>query len=430
MEQIQQLDAIQPIKSKGSPLWTKNFSIITVGTLISMMGNAISNFAISLVVLSQTNSTLLFSLYNILTTVPKIFVPMLVGPYVDRTSRKKVVVNIDLIYGFLFSFLTIIVYLDIYSYGFYLLFGILLGTLDSIYQVAYQSFYPEMISEGNFSKAYSISSLIYPIANTIMVPIAGFAYEYVGVTPLFFFNAVTFFITQGIERLIDFEETHLLQREAMKDVSKNEKSEVFKKDFIEGVNYIKGERGLRSITAYFFVSTMLMGVSGTLLLPYFKSSPNLNVSQYSVLMACNTAGRMIGGVLHYRYKYPPHLKFKIAVIVYCTVSVIDGALLFMGYPVMLACYVFYGMLSVTSFNIRTSGTQSYVESEKRGRFNGLFMMITTAGQLIGQLLAGVMGEFLFIPYIVVGFNVFNILAALLIMIPNKKQVSVIYNQQL
>lgn len=411
-------------------LWTKNFSIITVGTLISMMGNAISNFAISLVILSQTDSTLLFSLYNILTTIPKIFVPMLVGPYVDRSSRKKVIVNIDLIYGFLFALLTIIVYLDIYSFGFYLIFGITLGVLDSFYQVAYQSFYPEMITEGNFSKAYSISSLIYPIANTIMVPIAGFAYEYVGVTPLFLFNAITFFATQAIERLIDSPETHLLNVDLTEKKSKTEKSEIFKKDFIEGLNYLKGERGLRSITAYFFVSIMLMGVSGTLLLPYFKSSPNLNVSQYSVLMACNTAGRMIGGALHYKFKYPTHLKFRIAVIVYCAVATIDGALLFMGYPAMLVCYVFYGTLSVTSYNIRTSGTQSYVTSDKRGRFNGLFMMITTAGQMIGQLIAGIMGEFFYIPYIIVGFNLINILAVFLIMIPNKKQVSVIYNQQL
>jgi DHA3 family macrolide efflux protein-like MFS transporter len=418
---------MEQIKHK---LWTKNFSIITVGTLISMMGNAISNFAISLVILSQTNSTLLFSLYNIITTIPKIFVPMLVGPYVDRTSRKKIVVNIDLIYGFLFAFLTIIVYLDIYSFGFYLMFGITLGVLDSVYQVAYQSFYPEMISEGNFSKAYSISSLIYPIANTIMVPIAGFAYEYVGVTPLFLFNAITFFITQGVERMIDSPETHLLNIDLTEKKSKTEKSEIFKKDFMEGVKYLKGERGLRSITAYFFVSIMLMGVSGTLLLPYFKSSPNLNVSQYSVLMACNTAGRMIGGALHYKFKYPTHLKFRIAVIVYCAVATIDGALLFMGYPAMLVCYVFYGTLSVTSYNIRTSGTQSYVVSDKRGRFNGLFMMITTAGQMLGQLIAGIMGEFLYIPYIIVGFNLINILAVFLIMVPNKKQVSIIYNQQL
>lgn len=409
-------------------LWTKNFTIITIGTLISMMGNTISNFAISLVVLSQTNSTFLFSLYNILTIIPKIIVPMLVGPYVDRSSRKKIIVNIDLIYGFLFTILTIIVYMDVYSYGFYLLFGIVLGILDSVYQVAYQSYYPGMITEGNFSKAYSISSLMYPIANTIMVPIAGYAYKYIGIAPLFLFNAITFFLTQAIERLIDAPEPHLDKVNSSDNCSKSTKQ--FKLDFTEGIKYLKDEKGLMSITSYFFISMMVLGVNGTLLLPFFKSNPQFDVSQYTVLMACNTAGRMLGGILQYQFKYPTHLKFRIAVLVYTAVATIDGILLFMGYPFMLAIYLIYGMLSVTSYNIRTSGTQSYVSTDMRGRFNGLFMMLTTLGQMLGQLVAGILGEFVYIPYIIVGFSIINILAVATVMLGNKKNVSVIYNQQL
>lgn len=410
-----------------TPLWTKNFTIITLGTLVSMMGNAISNFAISLVILGQTNSTLLFSLYNILTTIPKIIVPMLIGPYVDKHSKKKLIVDIDLIYGFLFTILTAIVYFDIYNYVFYLIFGIILGILDSVYNVAYQSMYPELISKGNFSKAYSISSLIYPIANTIMVPIAGFTYQSVGVTPLFLFNAVTFFVTQWFERQIDYVE---MEVKDSKPIVKNSPISEFKEDFKEGITYLRGERGLSSITWYFFVSTMVSGVMGTLLLPYFKNTPGLSESSYSILMACNTAGRILGGLAHYYFKYPMKLKFRIAVIVYCLVATLDGILLFLGYPVMLVVYLIYGTLSVTSFNIRTSGTQSYVQAEKRGRFNGLFMMITTAGQMIGQLVAGIMGEYMYIPYIIVGFALLNLVSALFIMLRNKKNVSLIYNQQL
>ena len=193
-------------------LWTKNFSIITVGTIISMMGNAVSNFALGLVVFNNTNSTLLYSLFIILNTIPKVIVPMIAGPFVDSRSRKNIIVNIDTIYGFLFLIFAYITYIGFFNYGFYIFLGVILGSLDSFYNVAYESLYPEFISKGNFSKAYSISSLIYPIANTIMVPIAGFSYEIVGVTPLFVFNAITFFITQAVERFIDADETHLKLR--------------------------------------------------------------------------------------------------------------------------------------------------------------------------------------------------------------------------
>ena len=35
-------------------LWTRDFSIITIGSIISMLGNAVSGFAIGLVVLDYT----------------------------------------------------------------------------------------------------------------------------------------------------------------------------------------------------------------------------------------------------------------------------------------------------------------------------------------------------------------------------------------
>ena len=38
------------------PLWTRDFTIITIGSVISMFGNALAGFAISLFVLDYTYS--------------------------------------------------------------------------------------------------------------------------------------------------------------------------------------------------------------------------------------------------------------------------------------------------------------------------------------------------------------------------------------
>lgn len=297
-------------------LWTKNFSIITIGTMISMMGYAVSNFALGIVVYNNTNSTLLYSLFMILNTLPRVLVPMVAGPFVDRYSRKNIIVNIDTIYGFLFLFFSYISYIGYFNYTFYALLGIILGTLDSFYGVAYESLYPEFISKGNFSKAYSISSLIYPIANTIMVPIAGFTYDIVGVTPLFVFNSVTFFITQAVERL------------------------------------------------------------------------------------------------------------------YVAIAFLEGIVLFTAYPIMAVINFLIGILGVTSFNIRISGTQNYISSDKRGRFNGMFMMITMLGSVIGQFTSGILGDHFPIPYVIAGSMVVNGIGALVIMLRNKDHVKKIYNQNI
>ena len=43
-------------------LWTRDFTLITLGTVISSIGGVALNFALSLVVFDQTSSTLLSSL--------------------------------------------------------------------------------------------------------------------------------------------------------------------------------------------------------------------------------------------------------------------------------------------------------------------------------------------------------------------------------
>lgn len=405
-------------------LWTKNFSIITIGTIISMMGNAVSNFALGLVVFNNTNSTLLYSLFIILNTIPKVIVPMIAGPFVDSRSRKNIIVNIDTIYGFLFLIFSYITYIGFFNYGFYIFLGIILGSLDSFYHVAYESLYPEFISEGNFSKAYSISSLIYPIANTIMIPIAGFAYEIIGITPLFVFNSVTFFITQAIERLIDADEVHL----KIRDKKLGGRRRAYWDDLKEGIAYIRNEPGLIAITAYFFISNLTSQSTFTLLLPYFTLLDM--VREYSILMSISTFGRIIGGLLHYRFRYPAKQKFNIALFVYVAISFLEGTMLLTVYPLMAIMNFLIGILGVTSFNIRISGTQNYISPDKRGRFNGMFMMITMLGSVIGQFFSGLLGDIYPIPYVIAGFMVINVIGAFGIMLRNKGHVEKIYNQNI
>ena len=87
-------------------LWTKNFTIITLGTVVSMLGNAISGFAIGLLVLDYTDSTFLFALFMVVYNLPKIIMPMLAGPYLDNFSRARVIYSLD--------FLSSALYLGLY----------------------------------------------------------------------------------------------------------------------------------------------------------------------------------------------------------------------------------------------------------------------------------------------------------------------------
>ncbi len=52
-------ESSSPAPAPVSPLWTRDFTIITLGSVISMLGNSMSGFALSLLVLDYTGSNLL-----------------------------------------------------------------------------------------------------------------------------------------------------------------------------------------------------------------------------------------------------------------------------------------------------------------------------------------------------------------------------------
>lgn len=411
-------------------LWTRDFSIITIGSIISMLGNAVSGFAIGLVVLDYTKSTFLYAFFMVMYSLPQIIVPLIAGPYLDKYSRKKVIYTLDFLSSFLFMLVFLFMHKEFFNYYLLIVISIIMGTIDGIYQVAYESFYPNLISEGNYSKAYSISSMIYPLSEC-MVPVAALIYNKIGTTSyLFLFNSLTFFIAACFETRIKYKEEHMNNKNG-EELQKS----TYKEDFKEGLNYIKVEKGLLVITVYFCLSTLTGCAAGTVLLPFFKNNPQLFTSSsidvvtlYTLVMGAGINGRLIGGFIHYKFKYPKDKKFLIAIIVYTSICFIEGGALFMPISIMMLCYFTSGIMGVTSFNIRISATQSYVPDNKRGRFNGIFQMVCVVGGIIGQLLAGAMAEFISERRVVVIFMIFNLLAVIFIMYRGRNYVKEIYNR--
>ncbi len=407
-------------------LWTKDFTILILGSVVSMFGSAVAGYAIGLLVLEKTNANImLYAVFMVCYSLPRIVLPLLAGPLLDRFPRRKVIYSLDFLSAAIYAGMYALLRMDYFSYSVFLLMSMVIGSIDSVYQVAYDSFYPNLISKGNFRRAYSISSLIYPLASAIMIPIAGFSYESMGIAPLFLFNAVTFLVAAIAETQIKAEETHNAI-DAAKDKLRLSLSR-FVSDFRAGLAYLRAEKGLLAITLYFFFNTLLYSVTGTLLQPYFYSNVTNGIRLYALVMSANTVGRLIGGLVQYFVRYPVRYKFVIAIGVYLSICLLDGSYLFTPFWAMLLLNFLSGLLAVTSFNIRTAATQNYVNDNVRGRFNGVFTMLNMLGGILGQLIAGAIGALFQTPYIVLGVNVLCAVSVFAIMLPRKEAVKQIYN---
>ncbi|MDD4797148.1 MAG: MFS transporter [Eubacteriales bacterium] len=415
-----------------SGLWSRNFTILTLGTVISMLGNAVSGFAIGLMVLDYTHSTFLYALFMVVYSIPKIVIPLFAGPYLDRFSRRRMIYTLDFISSGIYLGLFFLIRQNLFHYGLFLVLTLFVGAIDSIYMVAYDSLYPNLISPGNYSKAYSVASMIYPLAS-FMVPVASLVYAQFGsVAPLFLFNTVTFFIAACFETQIRVDEPHIHTNSGL-----GFNFTRYREDFREGIRYIWAEKGLLVITVYFFVSAFSNAGAQTMLLPFFKNHPQMfpnlgidMVTLYTLVTGLGLMGRLVGGGLHYRLKFPTGKKFAIALSVYFIITILDGIDLFLPLPMMMAGFFLAGIFAVTSYNIRIASTQAYVPDQKRARFNGVFQMVNAAGGILGQLSAGAAAEVLNERLVVLMWMSITLLAVLFVMYPGRHHVAKIYNREI
>jgi hypothetical protein len=414
-------------------LWTWDFTIITAGSVISLIGGVLSSFAMSMMVLDYTGSVFLYALYNASYQIPMLVCPILAGPYLDRMSRKKVICRLDFLSAVLFAGLFLLLKSGWFSFPVLLCFSLIRGSIDSVYMVAYDSLYPNLVEGNNLSKAYSISGMLQSIM-MVAYPLGALAYDLLGgVEPLFAVNAVCFFAAACFERCIRHVETHMDNAPPADGAGAIKR---FRQDLRDGVSYIAGEKGLLAITLYFMFSNFAGAGAGGLYLPFFRSHaaqfamwPVAAVTLYTIVSTFSEAGRVAGGLIHYKIKLPTGQKFAIAMTIYVLINLIECTLLFLPIPVMALVFFVDGMLGVTSYNIRIAATQSYLPDSRRARFNGAYQMLTSVGSLCGTLLAGTMAEILPERAVILLFGAVGLAAAWGFIFRRRKEVAAIYNRE-
>lgn len=420
---------LSPAPQPKAKLWTRDFTIITLGSVISMLGNSMSGFALSLLVLDYTGSNLLYAIYVATFTLPQIVMPIFSGAILDRFSRKKTIYTLDFISAGVYAVAALILGRGWFSFPILAVFCFIIGSINSIYFVAYDSFYPLLISEGNYSKAYSIASVLETLS-ALIIPIATYFYNLFGIAPLLGINALCFLAAAMAETQIRAEEHYIeKQRAALAQEAECASSRRLLRDIKEGFRYLLSEKGLLCVAIYFAFSSLANGASSVITLPYFKSTFDNGEYVYMLVWGMAIFGRAIGGGIHYKTSLPVQKKYSIALTVYVIISLCEGFYLYCPLPVMMVSCFLTGILGVTSYTIRISATQSYVPDEKKGRFNGAFNMLNTVGSFTGNLLAGALTAFLPARGVLTGFMLITAAAAILVIGGGRRSVAAIYNRQ-
>lgn len=367
-------------------LWNKNFTIITLGTVVSAIGGVAIQFALGFVIFDNTQSTLASGTFLALSSLPSILLPVLLAPYLDAFPRKPVVVGLDAVSGGLYLAFGGWLCGHGFSYGLYLGFSLVTGCIGAVYNLAYNSLYPNLIPDGFMQKGYTVSGMIYPTVTMCMTPLASVLYKRLGMGPICLAEGGLLLAAAALESRIRVRE----QPRAAGRFSLR----AYLADMRAAFAYLKKEKGLRRIYSYMPITQGISEATDPLVRAWFVTTPGLDITMYALFTTAQFVGRTLGGLLQYKVEIPTGKRFSFSYFVYTVYNLMDAVLLWLGYPWMLLNRGVCGFLGINSAVLRESSVQSYLPDGMRAKINAVFNTVYALVPAVLTVLLGALGEVL------------------------------------
>ena len=402
-------------------LWNKNFTRIIIATTLGAAGGVAGNFALSFLVFAETKSTFAAALTLALGFIPAFIIPLFAAPFMDRLPRKPFLVGGDLMNGICCAAAGMYLLNFEFSYVGYLGFSLFVSSLQTFDELAYNSIYPKLIPEGMEQKGYSVLGMLYPILRVVMMPVAAVLYETIGVGMMLIMQGVLSILAALIESGIDIREKIRIEEEQYSFA-------MWKNDIVEAANYLKKEKGLRSIYSYMAFTNGIGNGYAPLLVAFFSTTAGMSAAMYSLFSVAEFIGRTIGGVFSYRVPIKPEKRFSFAFFVYIVYETMDMILLWLPYPLMLVNRGICGFLGINSATMRQAAVQTYIPDELRSRINAFENMLYFGVSAVLGLVVGALGEILDYRVCVTVCGIATMIFCWLIIWRNRKSVKLVYTK--
>jgi len=271
-------------------LFNKDFSLIVIWQIISLMGNAILRFVLPLYLLDISGSSTLFGSILAISMIPSILLSPFGGMIADRVNKRNIMIILD--------FLTAVIMLAfaITLYNSFLVISIstiliLLSVIQSLYQPTVQASIPALLSEDNMVKGNVIVNQINGLSNLLGPILGGFLYGVLGLMSIIIFSGISFLISAAIEIFIN-----------IPFVPQKKETNIFKAvayDFKLSKNFIINDKPIifkimLVIASFnFFLTAMIMVGLPAIIKGKLGLSNEFYVLSQSMLMI----GTLIGGIL-------------------------------------------------------------------------------------------------------------------------------------
>ena len=375
---------------KKQILFQKDFTLVVIGQIISLFGNAILRFALPLYLLRETGSPSVFGAVTACSFIPMIIFSLFGGVLADRVNKRNIMVILD------FGTAAIIAV-------FYLIHGILpivpimivclmlLYSISGAYQPAVQASIPALLENEQIMRGNAVINMVNTLASLLGPIIGGILFGAWGLVPILLVSTACFLSSAVMEIFI-----HIPFK---KRKSEKSMASIVLDDLKESGRYIKNEKPefvpvivILALFNLIFSSVMIVGIPIMVVNILQMSDISLGITQGALGLG-GLAGGLLGGIIGGRLK----LKNGYLLLAGCSVSaLVMGIGLFSFVPPLVGYWLITGMSFAamalsTMFTIQMcSMVQQQTPSHLIGKIMALIMAVANCAAPAGQAMYGLL----------------------------------------
>lgn len=381
---------------KKKKLFNRNFTLVVIGQIISLFGNAALRFALPLYLLNQTGSASLYGLVTACAMIPAILMSPVGGMIADRVNKRNIMVTLDF-------FTAVLICGVIGMMGKVNLAALLVMTLMLLYGIAgayqpsVQASIPVLVSQNHFMAANSVINMVSSLAALLGPVLGGILYSTLGIKPVLGLCAACFGASAMMELFI-----HLPH------VPQNREQGILrtvKEDFRESVNFLIKERTVMGkVLLVVCAINLFFSAMITVGLPYIVTEildflPSQANRLYGFAQGALAAGGLAGGICAGVFGSKLEIKKAGNLLTGCVAAIFPMGIVlmlsgndFLKYGVITVC-CFIAMVFSTIFSVQIlSLVQTETPGHLMGKVMAVILTISMCAQPLGSGLYGVLFE--------------------------------------
>lgn len=278
---------------KSEKIENSNFILYSLGLLVSLFGSSIYKFAVGLYVLDITGSGLSFAITLVLGIIPMVVLNPFAGVLADKFDKKKIVVIMDILNGFLF----LVVYFITFKYKLNItiiyISTFVMTIFTTLFDISIESAIPNIVSKKFLMRVNSTSRIINSSSSILGPVIGGLIFVLVDIRLFILINGISFVFSGITEMFIDFKYNVQLENQNETDGKIN-----FVKDIKEGFAYLINNKKLVELFIILITVNITNAFAITVPIPYItRNVLKLSSKFYGIIQGSLPVGIIIGALI-------------------------------------------------------------------------------------------------------------------------------------